>query len=235
MIKLYWREGLKVSAKILVIDDDHKITAMIRRGLTFEGYEVTVAHSGREGLLHILDHPTDLVILDVMMPEMDGLEVCRRLRKDGNIPVLMVTGKDSVSDRVEGLETGADDYLVKPFAFEELVARVKALLRRTEKKSNVDLLHFADLTLDLASRSAIRNERQIDLSTTEFNLLLLFMQNPKRVLSRELIMEKVWGYDFQGESNVLEVYVGYLRHKLEEKTETRLIHTVRGAGYVMKE
>lgn len=222
-------------AKILVIDDDKKIAAMMRRGLTFEGFEVAVAHDGREGLLQILDHRPDLVILDVMMPGIDGLEVCRRLRKEDNVPVLMVTGRDSVADRVEGLETGADDYLVKPFAFQELVARVKALLRRTDGRTAGDLLAFADLTLDLASRSASRNGRQVDLSTTEFNLLTYFIENPKRVLTRERIMEHVWGYDFEGESNVLEVYVGYLRHKLEEQGECRLIHTVRGAGYVMKE
>lgn len=224
-----------MTANILIIDDDQKITAMMRRGLTFEGFDVTIANNGREGLLQILDHPPDLVVLDVMMPGIDGLEVCRRLRKDGNIPILMVTGRDSVADRVEGLETGADDYLVKPFAFEELVARVKALLRRTEVGVAGELLHFSDLTLDLASRTASRNSRQIELSTTEFNLLTLFMQNPKRVLSRILIMEKVWGYDCEVESNVLEVYVGYLRHKLEEQGESRLLHTVRGVGYVMKE
>lgn len=224
-----------MSSKILVIDDDEKVAVMMKRGLTFEGYEVTIAHDGREGLMQMVEHMPDMVILDVMMPGIDGLEVCRRLRKDGNIPILMVTGRDSVAERVEGLETGADDYLVKPFAFEELAARVKALLRRTENSVTGELLRFSDLKLDLAARSAVRNERQIDLSTTEFNLLALFMQNPKRVLPRDLIMEKVWGYDFQGESNVLEVYVGYLRHKLEEQSEPRLIHTVRGAGYVMKE
>lgn len=208
---------------------------MMRRGLTFEGFDVKVANNGREGLMQILEQLPDLVILDVMMPGIDGLEVCRRLRKDGNIPILMVTGRDSVSDRVAGLDTGADDYLVKPFAFEELVARVRALLRRTDNQNTEDFIRFADLTLDLASRSAVRNKRIIELSTTEFNLLELFMQNPKRVLARDLIMEKVWGYNFQGESNVLEVYVGYLRQKLEQQKEPRLIHTVRGLGYVMKE
>lgn len=224
-----------MTAKILVIDDDKRISSMMRRGLTFDGYDVKVANDGKDGLMQIFEQPPDLVILDVMMPGIDGLEVCRRLRKDGNIPILMVTGRDSVADRVEGLETGADDYLVKPFAFEELVARVKALLRRAENNHTGDFIHFADLKLDLASRSAERNGRQIDLSTTEFNLLELFMQNTKRVLSRDLIMEKVWGYNFQGESNVLEVYVGYLRHKLEQQNEKRLIHTVRGSGYVMRE
>lgn len=224
-----------MAAKIIVIDDDLKIASMMRRGLTFEGFDVKVANNGREGLMQILEQLPDLVILDVMMPGIDGLEVCRRLRKDGNIPILMVTGRDSVSDRVAGLDTGADDYLVKPFAFEELVARVRALLRRTDNQNTEDFIRFSDLTLDLASRSAVRNERIIELSTTEFNLLELFMQNPKRVLARDLIMEKVWGYNFQGESNVLEVYVGYLRQKLEQQKEPRLIHTVRGLGYVMKE
>lgn len=224
-----------MTAKVLVIDDDHKITAMMKRGLTFEGFDVIVANNGREGLMKILEQPPELVILDVMMPGIDGLEVCRRIRKDGSIPILMVTGRDTVADRVEGLDTGADDYLVKPFAFEELIARVKALLRRTDKNTARDFISFADVILDLGSRSAIRNGRQIDLSTTEFHLLELFLQNPKRVLSRDLIMEKVWGYNFQGESNVLEVYVGYLRHKLEENNEKRLIHTMRGSGYVMKE
>lgn len=224
-----------MAAKIIVIDDDLKIASMMRRGLTFEGFDVKVANNGREGLMQILEQLPDLVILDVMMPGIDGLEVCRRLRKDGNIPILMVTGRDSVSDRVAGLDTGADDYLVKPFAFEELVARVRALLRRTDNQNTEDFIRFADLTLDLASRSAVRNKRIIELSTTEFNLLELFMQNPKRVLARDLIMEKVWGYNFKGESNVLEVYVGYLRQKLEQQKEPRLIHTVRGLGYVMKE
>lgn len=227
--------GDKVASNILIIDDDKNISSMIKRGLTFEGFDAIVSDNGKDGLLKIISQPPDLVILDVMMPGMDGLEVCQRLRKDGKIPILMVTARDSVTDRVKGLETGADDYLVKPFAFEELVARVRALLRRTENNHQEDVIHFSDLTLDLASRSAIRNGREIPLSTTEFNLLELLIQNPKRVLSRDLIMEKVWGFNFAGESNVLEVYVGYLRHKLEQAKEPRLIHTIRGTGYVMKE
>lgn len=224
-----------MSAKILIIDDDKKISAMMRRGLTYEGFDVTVAESGREGLLKVLEEPPDLVILDVMMPGIDGLEVCRRLRKDGNIPILMVTARDTVADRVQGLETGADDYLVKPFAFEELVARVKALLRRSVGEKERDRLQYSDLILDLSTRTALRGQRTIELSTTEFDLLSFFMQHPRRVLTRDLIMEKVWGFEYEGESNVLEVYVGYLRRKLEEQGEPRLIHTVRGAGYVMKE
>lgn len=230
--------GSKVSAQILIIDDDKTVSTMMRRGLTYEGYDAMVADNGKDGLLHILNAPPDLVILDVMMPGIDGLEVCRRLRKDGNIPVLMVTARDSVADRVLGLETGADDYLVKPFAFEELAARVKALLRRAEKSKEEDRkerLTFSDLILDLNTREAARGSRKIELSTTEFHLLSCFLNHPRQVLLRETLLEKVWGFDFQGESNVLDVYVGYLRHKLELHGEKRLIHTVRGAGYVMKE
>lgn len=223
-----------MSTRILIIDDDKKISTMMRRGLTYEGYDVAVADNGREGLLQVLEDPPDMVVLDVMMPGIDGLEVCRRLRKDNNIPILMVTARDTVTDRVLGLETGADDYLVKPFAFEELVARVKALLRRSAGEKEKERLQFADLILDLNTRAAYRGERTIELSTTEFDLLSFFISHPQRVLTRDLIMEKVWGFDFAGESNVLEVYVGYLRRKLEEQGEPRLIHTVRGAGYVMK-
>ncbi|MEQ6390258.1 response regulator transcription factor [Bacillaceae bacterium S4-13-58] len=226
-----------MTSTILIIDDDHKIAAMMRRGLTFEGYNVLVSHSGKEGLLQLLEENVDLVILDIMMPGIDGIEVCRRIRKEDNIPVLMVTAKDAVSDRVTGFEMGADDYLIKPFAFEELVARVKALLRRvsTGGEQTLDFIVFSDLTLDTAGHVAIRKGREIELSTTEYNLLKIFMDNPRRILSRDLIMEKVWGYDFSGESNVLEVYVGYLRNKLESQDEKRLIHTVRGSGYVLKE
>ncbi len=224
-----------MAANILIIDDDKKISTMMRRGLTYEGFEVDVAHDGREGLLRILEQAPDLVILDVTMPGIDGLEVCRRIRKEDNIPILMVTARDSVSDRVKGLETGADDYLVKPFALEELLARVKALLRRTTKKEADSKLEFSDLTLDLGSRLAYRGSRAIELSTTEFNLLSFFMNHPQRVLTRDVLMQKVWGFEYQGESNVLEVYVGYLRQKLEKDGERRLIHTVRGAGYVMRE
>lgn len=222
--------------KILIIDDDQNISGMIRRGLTYEGFDATVAKSGKEGLLKMTENLPDLVILDVMMPGMDGLEVCSRIRKEGHIPILMVTARDTVADRVKGLETGADDYLVKPFAYEELVARVKALLRRSgAEKPEEDKLYFSDLVLDLSSRNAFRGDRLIQLSTTEFHLLSLFMNHPKKVMTRDVIMEKVWGLDSQAESNVLEVYVGYLRHKLEEQGESRLIYTVRGAGYVMKE
>lgn len=224
-----------MNEKVLIIDDDNRISNMMRRGLTYEGYNCVVAQSGKEGLLYMLEENPDLVILDVMMPGMDGLEVCRRLRREEEIPILMVTARDTISDRVIGLETGADDYLVKPFAFEELVARVRALLRRIDHHKSGKKLQFSDLFLDLHARVAYRGKRRIELSTTEYDLLAMFMKHPGRVLTRELLMEKIWGYDSEVESNVLQVFVGYLRRKLEEEGEPRLIHTLRGTGYVMKE
>lgn len=228
---------------VLVVDDDPKLTDMLRRALALEGFEVGTALSGQEALERALARWPDVVVLDWMLPGMDGLEVCRRLRRSGDVPILMLTARDAVEDRVLGLESGADDYLVKPFALEELVARVRALLRRRARSRTTEgaeapggeTLRFADLSLDTASREARRGNRRIPLSTTEFELLELFMRNPRRVLPRDLIMERVWGYDFQGESNVLEVYVGYLRRKLEAAGEPRLLHTVRGVGYVLKE
>lgn len=221
--------------RILVVDDDAKIRTVVRRGLAYEGYRVVEAASGEEGLEKAREHLPDLVILDVMMPGMDGLEVTRRLRSSGDeIAILMLTARDEVKDRVEGLENGADDYLVKPFSFEELLARVHALMRRRTAPSG-EVLRFADLELDVDAREARRAARTIELTTTEFNLLLLFLRHPRKVLTRDVIMEHVWAYDFEGESNVLEVYVRYLRSKLEAIGEARLIHTVRGAGYVLKE
>ena len=220
---------------ILVIDDDANITKMLRRALIYEGYEVAVAHDGRAGLASALERLPDLVILDVLMPEVDGLEVCRRLRADGaNVPILMLTAKDAVADRVRGLELGADDYLVKPFALEELLARVKALLRRRQP-AETEVLRYADLSLDTGTRLAQRGGRQIALTTTEYELLACFLRSPGRVLTRDTLLERVWGYDFEGESNVLEVYVRYLRAKLEEGGESRLIQTIRGAGYALRE
>lgn len=220
--------------RVLVIDDDPNVTDFLRRGLTYEGYRVEVAPSGEAGLDCARERPPDVVVLDVMMPGIDGLEVCRRLKAGSNVPVLMLTARDAVSDKVQGLETGADDYLVKPFAFEELLARVRALLRRGQVTPS-EVLHYADLTLDLKTRRARRNERELQLSTTEFKLLELFLRHPGQVLTREQITDRVWGYDFGGESNVLEVYVRYLRSKLEADGEGRLIQTVRGAGYALRE
>jgi two-component system response regulator MprA len=220
----------------VVIDDDEKITSLLRRSLAFEGYEVGTAPNGQEGLRLLSGREADLIILDVMMPQLDGWEVCRRLREAGvSSPVLMLTAKDDVQDRVKGLDLGADDYLVKPFALEELMARVRALLRRRPERAEEDgRLRFEDLILDVDGREAIRGGHRIELTAKEFELLYLFMQNPKRVLSRDQIMERIWGYDYSGESNVLEVYVAMLRQKLEEHGGSRLIQTVRGAGYVLK-
>jgi len=221
--------------RILVVDDDAKLRTVVRRGLVYEGYRVVEAGSGEEGLEKAREHLPELVVLDITLPGIDGLEVTRRLRAAGDeVAILMLTARDEVKARVEGLETGADDYLVKPFSFEELLARVHALLRRRTAPSG-EVLRFADLELDVDAREARRAERTIELTTTEFNLLLLFLRHPRKVLTRDVIMEHVWAYDFEGESNVLEVYVRYLRSKLEVNGEPRLIHTIRGAGYVLKE
>ncbi len=222
---------------ILVIDDDEKITSMLRRSLAFEGYEISVANNGQAGLAKVLEKEPDLVILDVMMPQLDGWEVCRRLREAGSgFPILMLTARDEVGDRVKGLDLGADDYLVKPFSLEELLARVRALLRRGKSSASVssNRLQFDDLMMDLDSCEVFRNGQRIELTSKEFELLQFFLKNPKRVLSRDTMMEKIWGYDYSGESNVLEVYIASLRQKTEEYGGARLIQTVRGMGYVLR-
>jgi two-component system, OmpR family, response regulator MprA len=224
-----------MKAHILVVDDDTRITDLLRRILAYEGYSVTVAASGTEALDRALERPPDLVVLDIMLPGLDGLEVARRLRAAGDhVPILMLTARDAVVDRVQGLEMGADDYLVKPFAPEELLARVKALLRRSQEKQH-EVLRYADVELDTGTRIAYRGVREIELSPTEYELLALFLRRPRQVLTREIILDRVWGIDFEGSSNVMEVYVGYLRAKLEAEGELRLIHTIRGVGYVFRE
>ncbi|MCL4824048.1 MAG: response regulator transcription factor [Anaerolineales bacterium] len=224
-----------MNERILIIEDDQAILKILQRGLTYEGYTVDTATEGRSGLMLARDHQPDLVILDWMLPGMDGLEVCHRMRTaSGSVPILMLTAKDSVQDRIQGLDAGADDYLVKPFNLDELLARVRALLRRTQP-DRVPVLKFADLTLDTGSRQASRGSRLIQLTAKEYELLELFLRHPKQLLTREVIFDRVWGYDFGGESNVLEVYIRYLRQKLEEGGEPRLIHTLRGVGYVMRE
>ena len=220
--------------RILVVDDDAKIRSVVRRGLAYEGFLVSEAASGDEGLMVARDRRPAVIILDVALPGIDGFEVTRRLRASGHdVAVLMLTARDEVKDRVQGLETGADDYLVKPFSFEELLARIHALIRRRSTPKG-EVLRYEDLELDVDAREGRRHGRVFDLTTTEYNLLLLFMRHPRKVLTRDVIMEHVWSYDFEGESNVLEVYVRYLRNKLEGSGEQRLIHTVRGAGYVLK-
>jgi DNA-binding response OmpR family regulator len=221
--------------RILVIDDDPAVTSVLKRGLSYEGFIVDAAGSGVEGLAIARDHPPDLVVLDIMMPGMDGLEILRRLRGgDSKLPVLLLTGKDAPADQVLGLERGADDYVVKPFTFEVLVARVRALLRRTEA-DHPEVLGFGDLSLDTGTHLARRGEREIALTSTEYDLLHQLLLHPRRVLPRELLMERVWGYDFGGNSNILEVYIKQLRQKLEAEGEPRLIHTLRGTGYVLRE
>jgi two-component system, OmpR family, response regulator MprA len=236
-------QGGAARPRVLVIDDDASITAFLKRALAYEGYQVDTAHDGPAGLAAARDKPPDLVVLDVMLPGIDGVELARRLRagetETGKLPILMLTAKDEVSDRVQGLDAGADDYLVKPFALEELTARLRALLRRREPDTS-RILRFADLTVDTSSREVRRKEREIQLTTKEYELLIYFMRHPRQVLTREQLLERVWGIDFEAETHVLEVYVGYLRHKLETapfggEPGSRLIHTIRGAGYVLRE
>lgn len=223
------------SERILVIEDEARIAQFVERGLIYEGYRVNVARDGQSGLSIARDNPPDLVILDWMLPGIDGLEVCKRLRAASDVPILMLTAKDDVTDRVTALDTGADDYLVKPFSVDELMARVRALFRRSTPTSKPEMLRFADLTLDTGTHRGHRGERAIDLTAKEYELLELFMRNPRQVLTRDVIFDRVWGYDFGGESNIIEVYVRYLRQKTESGAESRLIHTVRGVGYVLRE
>jgi two-component system response regulator MprA len=223
--------------RILVVDDDAAVRESLGRALRLEGYDVELASDGLEALERLQgsgDDP-DLVLLDVLMPNIDGLEVCRRLRRMGSrLPVLMLTARDEVTDRVAGLDAGADDYVVKPFALAELLARVRALLRRSADEA-VDVLRFGDLELDPATREVRRNGDPIELTRTEFALLELFLLNPRQVLTRSIIFERVWGYDFGFGSNSLDVYIGYLRRKTEAGGKTRLIHTIRGVGYALRE
>lgn len=220
--------------RILIIEDDEGILRVLRRGLNYEGYTIDTALDGENGLHLARERRPDLVILDWMLPGMDGLEVCQRLRSLGSMPILMLTARDTVQDRVQGLDAGADDYMTKPFELDELSARIRALLRRTQMERS-PVLSFSDLVLDTSTRQATRRERTIQLTAKEYDLLELFLRHPRQVLTRELIFDRVWGYDFGGESNVLDVYIRYLRQKLEGEGEARLIHTVRGVGYVMRE
>jgi two-component system response regulator MprA len=228
--------------RVLVVDDDRAVRESLRRSLEFNGYTVSLASDGAEALASIAGHLPDALVIDVMMPRLDGIETTRALRTAGNdLPILVLTARDSVGDRVEGLDAGADDYLTKPFALDELLARLRALLRRVHSPADgadgldAEVLTFSDLTLNPATRDVRRGERAIELTRTEFTLLEMFLLRPRRVLDRSFILEEVWGYDFPTTANSLEVYVGYLRRKTEAEGERRLIHTVRGVGYVLKE
>ena len=221
--------------RILAIDDDPAVTNVLKRGLSYEGFAVTTANTGVEGLATARERVPDAVILDLMMPGLDGLEVLRRLRAaDAHLPVLLLTAKDAPADEVQGLESGADDYVVKPFTFEVLLAHVRALLRRQETE-HPQVLRFADVVLDAGAHSVRRGARDIALTTLEFKLLHELLLHPRQVLSKEQLLERVWGYDFGGNGNVVEVYVKQLRQKLEERGEPRLIHTLRNVGYILRE
>ena len=222
--------------RVLVVDDDRAVRESLRRSLEFNGYDVALAGDGAEALASISGARPDAVVMDVMMPRLDGIEATRALRTAGHdVPILVLTARDAVGDRVEGLDAGADDYLTKPFALAELLARLRALMRRTvQPEDEHEVLAFADLSMDVATREVRRGERTIELTRTEFTLLEMFLRRPRRVLERSFILEEVWGYDFPTTANSLEVYVGYLRRKTEAEGEPRLIHTVRGMGYVLK-
>ena len=221
--------------RILVVDDEPAVRGSLERALRLDGYAVELAADGAEGLERLADRPADAIVLDLLMPEMDGLELCRRVRGAGDqTPILVLTARDQVTDRVAGLDAGADDYLVKPFALEELRARLRALLRRSQRPAESPL-RFESLALVPDAREVTLGKRRIDLTRTEFELLRLFLEHPRQVLTRSVIFERVWGYDFGRSSNSLEVYVGYLRRKLEARGEPRMIQTVRGVGYVLRE
>ena len=222
--------------KILVVYDDPAVRGALNRALRLEGYDVAVAPDGPDALAELAIRPPDAVVLDIGLPTLDGLEVCRRMRSAGDdTPVLMLTARDAIDDRVQGLDAGADDYLVKPFALAELLARLRALLRRRNEDDSAEVLRFADLALDRASREARRGDRPFTLTRIEYDLLELLMLHPRQVLTREVILDRVWGYNFDSGTNSLAVYVGYLRRKTEAEGEGRLIHTARGVGYVLRE
>jgi two-component system, OmpR family, response regulator MprA len=223
-----------MNTRILLIDDDNRFTEIVQHALVKENYLVMIAEDGPSGLAAFREDAPDLIVLDWILPGMDGLEVCKKLREMGTQPILMLTGREAKEDLIHGLDAGADDYMVKPYETDELLARIRALLRRTQMDQNANLV-FADLVLDTASRQASRKGRVIHLTAKEYDLLEMFIKNPRKLLKREEIFDRVWGYDFGGESNVLDVYIRYLRHKLEIKGEPRLIYTVRGIGYILKE
>ena len=221
---------------ILLVEDEVKLAQFVKLELEYEGYQVTVANDGLGGLAAARELSPQLVLLDWMLPGLTGIEICRRLRQtQDNVPIIMLTAKDEISDRVKGLDAGADDYLVKPFSIEELLARVRAGLRRNQEQQAAIVLQFSDLTLNRSTREVFRSDRLIELTAKEFDLLEYLLAHPRQVLTRDQILERVWGYDFMGDSNIIEVYVRYLRLKLESEQDARLIQTVRGVGYVLKE
>jgi DNA-binding response OmpR family regulator len=224
-----------MTANILLVEDEIKLARFIELELQSEGYRVSVAHDGMAGLSKIRESEPDLAILDWMLPGLTGLELCRRLRATGSkVPIILLTARDEVADRVAGLDSGANDYIIKPFSIEELLARIRAQLRQTQP-TNSDVLKFEDLSLNRRTRAVSRGQRAIELTVKEFDLLEYLLSNPRQVFTRDQILENVWGYDFLGDSNIIEVYVRYLRLKLEDRSEKRLIHTIRGVGYVLRD
>lgn len=234
MLRIWHNE--RVDEQILVVDADPRLVDQVRRRLTAEGYIIAVAYDGETGLTWVRHDPPNLLILEANLPGLDGLEVCRRLRAEGHtVPILILTARDAIADRVAGLDAGADDYLIKPFVADELSARVRALLRRYQRSFESQTLRLADLVMNIATREVRRGSRLVDLTAREFDILELFMRNPHQVLTRDIIYDRVWGYDFQGESNIIEAYIFFLRSKLEADHEPRLLHTVRGVGYALRE
>lgn len=226
---------LRLAHSILIIEDEPQIARVLQLELEFEGYQTKIAHTGTEGLIAFREGKWDIVLLDIMLPEMNGLEVLKRIRKDSLTPVILLTAKNDVKDKVEGLDLGANDYVTKPFEFEELLARIRAALRfHNQSSSNKNIYQFSDLSLNVDTREVKRGEREIELTTREFDLLLHFLKHPNTVQSREQLLNAVWGYDYYGDTNVVDVYIGYLRNKIDSNSEP-LIHTVRGVGYVLKE
>src|SRR5262245_8882332 len=224
-----------MAQRILVVEDEVEIADYLRRGLAYDGFTVEVASDGPAALAAARERPPDVVVLDLMLPGLDGMEVAQRLRAGSSVPIIILTARDSVADRVAGLERGADDYLVKPFAFEELLARIRVQLRRHQARDTGEMLRFGPLAVDLAAHEVRLGERRVDFTAKEFELLELFIRHPRQVLTRDLLYERIWGYDFGGESNVIEVYVRALRQKLELAGAPRLIHTLRGVGYVLRD
>lgn len=222
--------------RILIVDDDQKITAMLKRALEYERYDAQIAHSGEDALIKILEQPFDLIILDIMLPGLDGWETCREIRNQTRTPIIMLTAKDEVEERVKGLDLGADDYVVKPFALNELLARIRAQLRRSQAEiERPSLLRFSNIELNAESRQCFRAGRSVNLRGKEFDLLHYFMSNPNRALSKQQILSNVWGQNYEKESNVIEVYIASLRSKLEQNRQPRVIQTVRGIGYALRE
>ncbi len=224
-----------MSERILVVEDDRRLRDMLRRNLIFEGYGVDTAEDGERAFRAMRERMPDAIILDLMLPDIDGIEVCRRIREASAVPILILTARDSVEDRVTGLDAGADDYVVKPPEIDELFARLRALFRRHKMEADPEVYEFSDLRLNPRTRQVFRGEREIQLTAKEFDLLHLFLRHPNQVLTREMIYEHIWEYDFGGESNIIEVYVRYLRTKLEADDSSRLIQTVRGVGYALRE